>query len=293
MKNPKKQTKTHLILFAIAAFMVILFSACKEGCRNCKDCKDITTREVSITNPIVGVIFDGPWDVNIVQDSLSNSAVIEYCSSHENQIVAELLPNGYLHLKVRWGNYHHHRDVLRANIKATSLEKIEASGATSIRTTGYFGNINNISLSGASDINGLLGAGTSTMLTLTGASTIKDFSFTGNNMNAELSGASDLKCTNLVLDYFTADCSGASTMRSWGGNITKASFNGSGASDFETLEMRLDDLDIDLSGASNATVLVNNVIKGKLTGASTLKYKGAANVSGVSTSGSSKIICLN
>ena len=282
MKNQKNKTLNSVILLTITALIAILLSSCN------RDCKDLTSKELSITCPIQGVIIDGPWDVNIVQDSVTNSAVIEYCSSREDKITAELL-GGYLHLKIR-GVFRN--KVLRANINATSLEKIEASGAATIRTSGYFGGLNDISLSGATTLNGLSGEGNFTTLTLSGASTIKDFKFIGNTMNANLSGASNVKFTNMDIEYFTVDCSGASKLES-SGYAAKTSFTASGASDLETLRLESEDLDVDLSGASTAAILVNNAIKGRLVGASTLKYKGTANVSNVSTSGGSTIISLN
>jgi hypothetical protein len=282
MKNQKNQTKNSLLLLTIVALVAILLSSCN------RECKDLTSKELSITGPIQGVIIDGPWEVNIAQDSATNSAVIEYCSSREGKITAELL-GGYLHLKVRGG---YPFKVLRANINATSLEKIEASGAVDMRTSGYFCGLNDIALSGASTLNGLLGEGHSITLALSGASTVKGFTFTGNSFNANLSGASDAKFSSKNLEYCTVDCSGASKLAG-SGYAAKTSFTGSGASDIETLSLQSENLDIDLSGASTATVWVNNTIKGRLEGASTLKYKGTKDVGGVTISGGSKLICLD
>lgn len=247
MKNLRKETRSSLILLTIAAIVAIQLSACK------KHCGDRTTEEVSITGQIQGVIIEGPWEVTITQDNADNSAILEYCSCGKNEISAQLLSNGYLHIKISsWGHFHSN-DVFRATINATALKKIEASGAADIRTYG---------------------------------------NFSGSSTDIDLSGASKVNFEAMNVEYCTVNCSGASTFKG-GGYATKTSFTGSGASKLKTLSLVSENLDIDLSGASEVEVTVNNAIKGRLSGASTLKYKKAKNVSGVSTSGGSKIIKLD
>jgi len=170
------------------------------------------------------------------------------------KVSAKMLSNGYLHIKISsWGHSSHSNDVFRATIKAATLKKIEASGAADIRTYGHF---------------------------------------TGTTTDVDLSGASEVNFNEINFEKCTVKCSGASTFKS-SGYAAKTSFNGSGASHFKTLNLTSENLDIDLSGASEAEVTVNNAIKGKLSGASILRYKKAKDVSGVSTSGASKIIRLD
>jgi hypothetical protein len=263
----KKQTKNGFILLMIATIIAIQFSACK------KNCSEITTEKVAVTGKINGIIIEGPWEVTVTQDSVDNSAELEYCTCMNNKVSAKLLPNGYLHIKVTsWDWNNNCCKIFRAIVKATTLETIEASGAAGIRAYGNFDSLNKIILSGASTINGLSGEGTSAIITLSGASTLRDFTFNGNSIDAEISGASTF---------------------SGSGYVTHTNFIASGASDIKTLNLESENLDIDLSGASEAQVTVNNTIKGRLAGASTLKYRRATDVSGVHISGGSKIIKID
>jgi hypothetical protein len=262
MKNKIKQVRKLALFIAFTAIVVILLNACGK-------ITALSQKEIPITEEIKGVIIEGPWDVIITQNSTNNSIVIEY-NIPENKITAKLRSNGYLHIKVSSvGNYH--RVILRAEINATALEKIEGSGATTIRTYGQFKHSTDISLSGASNLDGFLCEGEYANASLSGASTLKNFTFNGNELEARLSGASNF---------------------SGKGYAMNSSFTGSGASNFKTFNLESENLDLDLSGASHAEVTVNHTIKGSLTGASTLKYKKAENVK-VSVEGASKIIQMN
>ena len=236
-----------LILLTIALIVAIQFSACR------KECENLTTEEVSITGQIQGVIIEGPWDVTITQDSTNNNAVLEYCACEKNKVSAKLQSNGYLHIKISSWSHSHCNDVFRATVNAVALKKIEASGATNIRTYG---------------------------------------NFTGNSTDVDLSGASKVTMDGISVEYCSVNCSGASTFKC-SGYAAETSFTGSGASNIKTLNLVSENLNIDLSGASEAEVTVNNAIKGRVSGASTLKYKRAKDVSGVSVSGGSKIIRLD
>jgi len=288
MINRKNQRKS-LVLLAIAAIVAIEFSGCG---KDCYECQVFTTEELSITDKITGIIIDGPWDVTITQEDTDNSAVLDYCVSEKSKVSARLLSNGYLHIRVSTRRNVHHND-FRATIQAASLKKIEASGAASIRTYGHFCSLENISLSGASAVNGLSGEGFFAKIKLSGASTLKDFSFDGNSINADISGASNANFDNLNLEYCKVDCSGASVFAVRKAYVPECLFIGSGASSFKTRNLESENLVIHLSGASTAEVTVNNTITGSLTGASMLKYRKAVNVSGVSTSGASKISRLD
>jgi len=103
-----------------------------------------------------------------------------------------------------------------------------------------------------------------------GAANIKTFGVFPSGCDVTLSGASELSELTCKGDKAKITLSGASTL-----------------SDF-TLDGNC--VEIHLSGASSAEVDVNKKIKGNLSGASTLRYKNAEDVSGISTSGCSKII---
>jgi hypothetical protein len=282
-----KKTKTLSFLFGSLAAIAILLTAC---CKDDKSCRDSTsvTQVVPVSSDILGIIIEGPWDVSVTQDITKNDATIEYPACFENKVTATLRSNGYLHIKVRGSIRSHYH--FSATISATDLVTIEASGATTIRTTGIYKG-SDISLSGASTINGFFCEGSSTKIKLSGASTLKNFTFTGNSMKATLSGSSNMSF-DMEVEYCEVDCSGASKFEG-GGYAAEASFNGSGSSTFKTLSLESENLDVDFSGASTGEVTVNKKIKGRLSGASTLKYKKATDVSGVELSGGSKLISLD
>ena len=290
MSNFKKQTRSSLIVLA-AFFVAILLSTCIKVNNYNDKCRNTSTEEITITGEITGVIIEGPWDVTITQDSSYNNVVIEYCDNKNHKVSAKLLPNGYLHVKLSYSGNVDHNHVFRATIQASSLEKIDASGAAGIRTYGHFGSLENISLSGASTVNGLSSDGYSAKIKLSGASTLKAFSFVGNSIDADISGASQANFDNVNLANCEVDCSGASTFKS-SGYAGEISFKGAGASNLSTRNLESENLYIDLSGASEADVTVNKTIKGRISGASTLKYKKATNVSGVSVTGASRIVKL-
>ena len=291
MKNLIKQTKNSLFMLTIAGIVVILFSACRKDCYDC-DCNEYVTETVSITEQIKGIIIEGPWNVSITQEDTDNSAVLKYCACKKVKVTAQQLPNGYVKIKLTTRNVSIHHNDFQATIKASFLEKIEGSGATTIRTYGHFCSFNEIELSGASTINGLSSEGHIAKIRLSGASSLKEFTFEGQKIDAILSGASIAKIDNLTVENCTIDCSGASSFNG-NGYAAKTSFNGSGASTLKTLDLESENLDIDLSGASSAEVAVNNTIKGNLAGASILKYKRAIDVSRVHVDASSRIIKLN
>jgi hypothetical protein len=285
----KNQIKSLSMLLFVAAIIITLFNACR---KECHECKETTSEVVSITSNIKGVIIEGPWQVTLTQNDSNNSAEIVYCTCLQNKVSAHLLPNGYLHIRVTSWDWDSYRcNDFRATITAAALEIIEGSGAADIRTYGNFGPIEEITLSGASTLNGLVCEGATAKIRLSGASTLKGFKFNGNNIDTDLSGASKATIVDVNLDDCLVICSGASTF-SCNGYAATTSFTGSGASDMKTLNLVSENLYIDLSGASSTQITVNETIKGRLTGASILKYKGDADVSGVHLSGESKIIKL-
>jgi hypothetical protein len=290
MKNTKQQIKSIFTFIIVATLIAILPTACHK--RHCDDDYDngkLMIEDVSITQPIKGVIIEGPWDVSITQDDTNNSAHLEYSESMKNKVKAEQLSNGYLRIKITYtGNFNH--KTFRANIVAANLEKIDGSGATNIWCSGNYLTRSDISLSGASTLEGFMCKGEYVKFKLSGASTLKGFTFEGNWMEADLTGASHLSGHNVITvdDYCNVDCGGSSTFDARG-FAPKTEFTGSGASSYKTFNFESENLDIDLSGASLAEVTVNNTIKGRLSGASHLKYKRATDVSGVHLSGSSTI----
>ena len=246
-------------------------------------------QESRITGEIKGVIIEGPWEVIIMQDSNDNNALIEY-NIPESKITTELRPNGYLHIRANSvGSYYN--KVLKATIHAASLEKIEARGAATVNTYGQFASHCDITLSGASKMDGFSCEGDYASSTICGASKLQNFTFIGDRLDADVSGASKIDILAMNVKRSSVKLSGASHFNG-NGYAAKSSFTGSGASAFDAFKLESENLTIKLSGASSAKVTVNQTITGNLTGASVLKYKNAENVRGVSTSGSSKVISV-
>lgn len=286
MKNTKNQIKSIVMMLIVATFIAILPNACHKHC-NDDDNGNITTHDVSITQPIKGVILEGPWEATIIQDNENNSAHLEYSESMNNRIRAELLSNGYLRLKITYqGNTY--RKTFRATIHAANLEKIEASGAATIWTSGIYTLNSDISLSGSSKLEGFAMEGERVKIKLSGASKIQDFTFEGSRLEADLSGSSHFTADNILVDNCNLECTGASKCDICG-YATKTDFSGSGSSHYKTLHLESENLHINLSGASTGEITVNNTIKGALSGSSHLKYRRATDVTGVHLSGASTI----
>jgi hypothetical protein len=304
---------SRLVLAVVAA---ILLNACGKDSR-------LIQEEVTITEKIKGIIVEGPWEMEVImQDSVNNSALLEYNESVKNRVSAELLPSGYLHLKIASGG-NMRKKVFRAIVNASWLEKIELSGAADIHISEWYEttylDVIDISLIGSSKLNwgGLVPSGRKVgvvNIAVSGASTFggttikgsivnakisgasyASFSYYGYSMEAEVSGASELSLWgSQIINYCAVDCSGASKFEyKVNGYAGTCSFKGSGSSHFETQDFEADYLDVELSGASEAKVKVNKTIIGSLTGASTLQYKNAKDVSGVSVDNTSKIVRVN
>lgn len=119
------------------------------------------------------------------------------------------IKNGTLYISYKskgtdWGGKN-----LRAYVAATTLNRIEASGACDVKVEGiYNGNDLEITLSGSSDFKGEVKVSN---LKLNGSGS-SDFLISGSasNLRVEVSGASDVKGFDLVTDYCDASASGAS-----------------------------------------------------------------------------------
>ena len=103
----------------------------------------------------------------------------------------------------------------------------------------------------------------------------------------ELSGASEFY-GELNLGRLELDSSGASNSNLFG-NVGELDASLAGSSELKDYDLLLDKLDIRLSGASDAYVTVNKVIEIRGSGASTLNYKGNAEIGSKNLSGASKI----
>jgi len=248
---------------------------------------ELVKKEIQISESIKGVIVEGPWEVSITKVDTCNSATIEYNISN-SKVTTELRSNGYLYILANGVGCFRNK-TLNATVNTALLEKIKASGAATVTTNGIFSSDCDITLSGASQLDGFSCEGEYANISVSGASKLKNFNFKGNKADVELSGASKIDFLNLDVQRFKVGASGASKINGEG-KATEVSLSGSGASHFSLYGLESEFLDLSLSGASSAEVTVNKTIKGTLAGASKLRYKNAENISGVSTSGGSKVI---
>ena len=164
-------------------------------------------------------------------------------------ITAEVRRDGYLHLKVKFDIRPQLRKNFKAVIEVPYIEYIKANGASDISFNGRF-------------------EGEQCIIDINGASNVRHFEFYGRTLKLDLDGAS--KC-------------------SMNGEAGHVKISGSGSSDVRMFDLTTETLDISLSGASDTEITVNKRITGKLSGASTLKYRGNADLYDIKTSGASDV----
>lgn len=206
--------------------------------------------EIDYPDRIKGIIVEGAWDITIFQDETA-SAYIDYSVFLEDKIVAGINSDGYLHLKLKnvMSSMGVKRSDLVAYINIPNIELVKASGSAHISINGLFN-------------------GESCKVDLNGASKVKEFDYNGTNVEIDLDGSSECKMFGEA-------------------NSVKMSLNGS--SDAYMINFTTKTLDINLNGASDAEIHIDEKATGKLSGASTLKYRGEADVSEIKLNGGSKI----
>lgn len=197
------------------------------------------------------IVVSSSIDLFLSQSSTQAVAVSAADIKYRDQIITEVKNNTlYISFKSKgsdWG-----AKSLRAYVAATSLNRLEASGACDVKVEGTFKTTDlEISLSGSSDFKGDVSAQN---LKLSGSGS-SDFVISGSaaNLRIDLSGASDVKGFDLASDYCDASASGASDI-----NITVNK-----------------ELKVKASGACDVSYKGNGMIKEVSTsGASDVKKKG-------------------
>jgi hypothetical protein len=122
-----------------------------------------------------------------------------------------------------------------------------------------------------------------------GASEIKiDGSLSAENLSLELSGASDLEGKVFVSGKFDVELTGASDL-DISGNARDMQIEASGASKMKAFDFTASTCNAKASGASSIRLTVEKELSAKLTGASSLRYDGAAVIKDIHTSGASSI----
>ena len=141
------------------------------------------------------------------------------------------------------------RDDLKAIVTIPKIEYIKASGASHIHSEGVF-------------------EGKTNKIELNGASKINSLTYRGNDIDMTLNGAS--RCN-------------------MSGVAERAKIEANGSSEATMPDFTTKTLEIYLNGSSDAFITITERATGKLSGASKLRYRGNADLSGVQLSGASSI----
>ncbi|CAN5710257.1 head GIN domain-containing protein [soil metagenome] len=197
------------------------------------------------------IVVSSSIDLFLTQSGTSAVAVSSDDLKFRDLIVTEVKNNTlYISFKNKgndWGAKN-----LRAYVAATTLNRIEASGACDVKVEGALKATDlEITLSGSSDFKGQV---TAQNLKLNGSGS-SDFIINGSatNLRVDVSGASDVKGFDLVTDFCDASASGASDI-----SITVNK-----------------ELKVKASGASDVSYKGNAAVKEMSTsGASDVKKKG-------------------
>lgn len=192
------------------------------------------------------IVVSSSIDLFISQSSTPAVAVSANDIKRRDEIITEV-KNNTLYISFKSKNNDWGAKNLRAYVAASTLNRIEASGACDVKVEGIFKAADlEITLSGSSDFKGQV---TVQNLKLSGSGS-SDFIIDGttNNLRIDLSGASDVKGFDLITDYCDASASGASDISitvnrelkvkasgasdvSYKGNATVKEISASGASD--------------------------------------------------------------
>jgi hypothetical protein len=108
-----------------------------------------------------------------------------------------------------------------------------------------------------------------------------------HDLDFHVSGASKVEL-DIKAPKISGELNGASSLR-LSGETKDVFINASGASSAKCFELLAESADVDLSGASNAQVFASVSVKGEASGASNVKYKGAATSVVVNTSGAGSV----
>jgi hypothetical protein len=165
-----------------------------------------------------------------------------------------------------WGNRN-----LKAYLTVTSLEGLEASGASTVKISDPLVVQDNFSLE------------------LSGASNLKaEGGISGNNMDIQIDGASDFKQTAIKGGNIKFNLSGAS-QATVEGTSTGLRVEVSGASDFRGYGFQTENCKVEASGASTVNITVNKTLEAQASGASSVGYKGEAVITNLDVSGASNV----
>jgi hypothetical protein len=170
--------------------------------------------EVRNISSFTGIEVSGSIDLYISQGNEEAVAISANSDEIKSRIRTEV-KNGILHIYLdakglNWKTWSNHK--MKAYVTYKTLEKLEASGASNIKTADAIkqGSLR-IELSGASDFTGEVVV-TKLRLSTSGASNIK-LSGTAAEASLDANGACSIKAYDLKTDMCKIDASGASNIR--------------------------------------------------------------------------------
>ena len=170
--------------------------------------------EVRNASGFTGIEVSGSIDLYISQGTEEAVAISANSDEIKGRIKTEVR-NGILHIfldgkGLNWKTWSNHK--MKAYVTYKTLERLEASGASNIRTADIIRQSNlRIELSGASDFTGDV-AVTKLKISTSGASNMK-ISGTADNTEFDANGACSVKAYDLKTDMCKIDASGASNIR--------------------------------------------------------------------------------
>ncbi len=248
---------------------VAIFTAITIGCLagNTRESKSIDGAD-----RLKSIEATGKWTINLIQ-STKPSIKVEYPNTFSDKIIAEVRQDGTLYL-----GFNKNIDGITrkqpfvATVYVSNIDEIRLSGAADIKSSGNF-------------------AGNSCTIKLQGASDVKNFNFEGKELYVSLSGSSDCSVKGNV-NTVQLSLSGSSDFE-MNGKGSVVNVVASGSSDVKMSDFHTETLQVSISGSSDMFITISQKATGTLSGASSLRYRGDADISGIKTSGSSEVIKLN
>ncbi len=198
-------------------------------CANAQNVVYDENAEIRVVGEFTGIEVSGTVSLYLSQGNTQGVAVSAGDFKYNNKIKTEV-KNGVLHISVEggmWNGFNWANKKLKAYVTVINLNRIEASGATYVSTSGTIkSDALKLEISGASEIKGelnvaklnidvsgasvakLTGRAGNAIIDASGAATIGGYNFEIDSCKASTSGASGVRV--FVKDQLIADASGGS-----------------------------------------------------------------------------------
>ena len=278
-----KTIKTILILCVALCFVP-----------SCKKDVDMTLVQKNVLEnaDIRQIEVSDAWEVTVVADS-NTYVELEYSAYLEEHLSAAM-DNNKLRISFKGSVYPEMGSVYRATVHTAHFHSIEALEASVVDFEGAFYSdfdTLNIVLKDASQCNGLHISGKYNYISLEDASTFAEFQVEGTNNSVTVKDASVCKGSFDTRFHFVASLSDQAQLVTFDGTAPYGMIKLQNDCILNMAQTEIEEMQVDLSGASVATVHVTHQMAGTLTEASTLYYKGHAEME-VNCSEDSQLIPL-